>query len=36
MTFEGAFNVEMNLQNDVSQTVEATGVSVQVSFLLEL
>jgi hypothetical protein len=36
MTFEGSFNVSMNLQNDVEQTVEATGVEVQVSFLLKL
>lgn len=36
MTFEGTFDVSMNLQNDVAQTVEATGVVVQVSFLLEL
>lgn len=36
MTFEGSFDVSMNLQNDVAQTVEATGVVVQVSFLLEL
>lgn len=36
MTFEGSFNVSMNLQNDVAQTVEATGVAVQVTFLLKL
>lgn len=36
MTFEGSFDVAMNLQNDVEQTVEATNVMVQVSFLLKL
>ncbi len=36
MTFEGMFNVEMNLQNDAAQTVEETGVEVQVTFRLEL
>jgi hypothetical protein len=36
MTFEGSFNVEMNLQNDAAQTVEETGVAVQVTFRFEL
>lgn len=36
MTFEGAFNVSMNLQNDAAQTVEEVGVDVQVTFLLKL
>ncbi|MBC6995060.1 hypothetical protein QWY85_12030 [Neolewinella lacunae] len=36
MTFEGSFSVAMNLQNDASRTVEATGVNVQVAFRLEL
>jgi hypothetical protein len=36
MTFEGSFNVQMNLQNDVEQKVEATGVTIQASFLLKL
>lgn len=36
MTFEGSFNVQMNLQNDVAQTVEETGVAVQVTFRFEL
>ena len=36
MTFEGAFDVAMNLQNDASSTVEATAVAVQVAFRLEL
>jgi len=34
MTFEGSFDVNMNLQN--TQTVEAAGVAVRVSFLLKL
>jgi hypothetical protein len=36
MTFEGSFNVSMNLQNDAAQAVEQVGVPVQVSFLLKL
>jgi len=36
MTFEGAFEVNMNLQNDGTQTVEDTNVPVRVTFLLEL
>ncbi|MFK8162228.1 MAG: hypothetical protein AB8H12_07155 [Lewinella sp.] len=36
MTFEGSFNVQMNLQNDVEQIVEQTAVPVQVSFRFEL
>lgn len=36
MAFEGTFTVSMNLQNDGTQTVEATGVDVQVTFRLEL
>jgi hypothetical protein len=36
MTFEGSFDVQMNLQNDVAQTVEETGVAVQVTFRFEL
>lgn len=36
MTFEGSFNVSMNLQNDIEQTVEASGIPVQVTFRLEL
>ena len=36
MTFEGAFTVLMNLQNDANRTVEATNVVVQVDFKLAL
>ncbi|WP_020567652.1 hypothetical protein [Neolewinella persica] len=36
MTFEGSFNVAMNLQNDAEQLVEKTGLAVQVSFRFEL
>ena len=36
MTFEGAFTVLMNLQNEATQTVEATNLVVQVDFKLAL